>query len=651
MLGVNHIKSLLNKKLILFYFAVIFFWLKTYLIYKTEFNLGVNNGMQQFLLMLNPISSALLFLGIALLFKGRRQHWVLLAMNFVLTFFLYANVAYYRFFNDFITVPVLFQTQNFGKVGGSAAALLEPTDILYFLDTILLLALILSKSLKMPARLSRRSISKVYLAGLLILGVNIGLAEADRPQLLTRSFDRNYLVKYLGAYNFAIYDIIQNTKSSAQRVMADSNDIAIVENYTSSKYTKPNPDYFGAAKGMNVIYISMESFQNFLIGYKLHGEEVTPFLNALAKDPNTIYFPNFFHQTAQGKTSDAEFLMENSLYPLPQGSVFTTKAQNTYQGLPAILKDKGYYSAVFHGNNKSFWNREEMYKSLGYDMFYDATYYNMREENVINYGLEDKPFFKETIPYLQSIPQPFYTKLITLSNHFPYPIDEEDQSIEPAETGDKTVDGYFQTARYLDEALKQFFEDLKVSGLDKNTMIVMYGDHYGISENRKEAMSKIMNKEIDDFKQAQLQRVPLFIYAPGLKGFVNETYGGEVDVRPTVLRLLGLDTTHQVAFGTDLLSKERDEIVAFRNGDYITDQVTSVKGKIYDNQTGQIVEDTTPYQKYSDIVKNELELSDKVVYGDLLRFHKLSGIKTTEKTKLDYTKAEHFNEDWNDEQK
>ncbi|MBT2690999.1 LTA synthase family protein [Bacillus sp. ISL-47] len=644
-------KSLLNKKLVLFYFAVILFWLKTYSIYKIEFNLGVNNGMQQFLLLLNPVSSTLLFLGIALLFKGRKQHWVLLAMNFVLTFFLYANVAYYRFFNDFITVPVLFQTQNFGKVGGSAAALLEQTDILYFLDTILLLALILSKSLKMPARLSRRSLSKVYLAGLLILGVNIGLAEADRPQLLTRSFDRNYLVKYLGAYNFAIYDIIQNTRSSAQRVMADSSDIAIVENYTSSKYTKPNPDYFGAAKGMNVIYISMESFQNFLIGYKLHGEEVTPFLNALAKNPNTIYFPNFFHQTAQGKTSDAEFLMGNSLYPLPQGSVFTTKAQNTYQGLPAILKDKGYYSAVFHGNYKSFWNREEMYKSLGYDMFYDATYYNMREENVINYGLEDKPFFKETIPYLQSIPQPFYTKLITLSNHFPYPIDEEDQSIEPAETGDKTVDGYFQTARYLDEALKQFFEDLKVSGLDKNTMIVMYGDHYGISENRKEAMSKVMNKEIDDFEQTQLQRVPLFIYAPGLKGFVNETYGGEIDVRPTVLRLLGIDTTHQVAFGTDLLSKEREEIVAFRNGDYITEQVTSVKGKIYDNQTGQIVEDTTPYQKYSDLVKNELELSDKVVYGDLLRFHKLSGIKTTEKTKLDYTKAEHFNEDWNDVQK
>lgn len=60
---------------------------------------------------------------------------------------------------------------------------------------------------------------------------------------------------------------------------------------------------------MNVIYISMESFQNFLIDYKLNGEEVTPFLNSLTRNPNTLYFNEFFHQTAKGKTSDAEFLI------------------------------------------------------------------------------------------------------------------------------------------------------------------------------------------------------------------------------------------------------------------------------------------------------------------------------------------------------
>lgn len=643
-----------NKRLDLFSYkplkfyllAVVLLWLKTYFVYRIELNLGVNNGMQQFLLFINPISSAVLFLGISLFFKGRKQQWVLLFIEGFLSLLLFANVAYYRFFNDFITVPVLFQTQNFGQVSGSVGAVLEPYDILYFIDTLLLLALVCMKRVEPSARLPKRSLATVFIAGVLILSTNVALAETDRPQLLTRAFDRNYLVKYLGAYNYTIYDIIQNSKSSAQRVMADSSDIAIVENYTNASYNSPNKDYFGVAKGMNVIYVSLESFQDFLIDYKLNGEEVTPFLNSLTRNENTLYFKNFFHQTAQGKTSDAEFLMENSLYPLPQGAVFTTKAQNMYQGLPAILRDKGYYSAVFHGNNKTFWNREEMYKSLGYDMFYDSSYYNMIDENVLNYGLEDKPFFKETIPYLTSLPEPFYAKLITLSNHFPYPLDEEDQSIPPANTGDNTVDSYFQTARYLDEALKQFFDDLKKSGLDKNTLVVMYGDHYGNSENRKEAMSEVIGKEVNDFEQAQLQRVPLIIYAPGLKGFVSETYGGQIDVRPTVLHLLGIDTKHQISFGDDLLSKDRDEIVAFRNGDFVTDEVTSIKGKIYDNRTGQVVQDKSNYKKYNEIVRTELEMSDKVVYGDLLRFHNLLGIKNVDRSELDYSKAIHLNEDY-----
>ena len=41
---------------------------------------------------------------------------------------------------------------------------------------------------------------------------------------------------------------------------------------------------------MNVIYLHLESFQNFIINYKLNGEEVTPFLNSLTKDKNTTLF-------------------------------------------------------------------------------------------------------------------------------------------------------------------------------------------------------------------------------------------------------------------------------------------------------------------------------------------------------------------------
>ena len=155
-----------------------------------------------------------------------------------------------------------------------------------------------------------RNAAALILVALGISGLNLTLAESDRPQLLTRGFDRNYIVKYLGMYNYTIYDAVQSTKASAQRVIADSNDITEVINFTQSNYAEPNPEYFGAGKGMNVIFVHLESIQEFLIDYKLHGEEVTPFLNSLTKEENMVYFDNFFHQTAQGKTADAEFILE-----------------------------------------------------------------------------------------------------------------------------------------------------------------------------------------------------------------------------------------------------------------------------------------------------------------------------------------------------
>src|SRR5699024_9641672 len=99
--------------------------------------------------------------------------------------------------------------------------------------------------------------------GAIVFAVNLGLAETDRPQLLKRTFDRNYIVKYLGAYNFAIYDAIQNLQSSSQRVLADSNDITVVENYTKNKFAEPDPEMFGIEDREYIIKIYSESFQSF----------------------------------------------------------------------------------------------------------------------------------------------------------------------------------------------------------------------------------------------------------------------------------------------------------------------------------------------------------------------------------------------------
>ncbi|WP_059170588.1 LTA synthase family protein [Bacillus sp. FJAT-27445] len=638
MLQIKHPGEWKNRKYSFFTIAVILFWLKTYIAYQIEFNLGIDNSLQKFLLLINPISSALLFFGFALLFRKKVQFTIMLIINFVLSFLLYANIVYYRFFNDFITVPVLMQTKtNAGQLGDSALSLMSITDVFYFTDTILL-AFLAVKAFGKFKEPGKRSFRLAMLFAITTFLFNLGLAEKDRPQLLTRSFDRAYLVKYLGAYNFTIYDAVQNIKSSSQRALADSSDITEIQNYRNANYTEPDPKLFGQAKGMNVIYISLESLQSFAIDYKLDGQEVTPFLNSLTRDPNTFYFGNIFHQTSQGKTSDAEFLMENSLYPMSQGSVFINKAQNTYHATPAILKGHGYNSAVFHGNYKTFWNRNVMYKALGYDRFFDAEYYTMKEEETKNYGMKDKPFFKESIPLLKSLKQPFYTKFITLSNHFPFEMDEGDTTFPAGTTGNDVVDHYFQSANYMDEAIEQFFNDLKASGLYDNTMVVMYGDHYGISENHNEAMSQVVGEEITAFKNAQMQRVPVFIHAPGVKGGQIDRFGGQLDVRPTVLHLLGIDTKDFLEFGSDLLSPDHHNVVGFRNGDFITPEVTQVNEKCYDTSTGELTEDEAMCSENAERVKNELEMSDEIVLKDLLRFYTPDGFKPINPNDYEYIK-------------
>ena len=188
-------------------------------------------------------------------------------------------------------------------------------------------------------------------------------------------------------------------------------------------------------------------------------KEITPFLNEFIKD--SFYFDNFYHQTGQGKTSDAEFIVENSLYPLDRGSVFFTHATNEYTATPEQLKKYGYSSAVFHSNDKTFWNRDVMYPALGYDRYFNLNDYAGTEQMSVGWGLKDKEFFEQSIPKLKSLPQPFYTKFITLTNHFPFLLNPEDQYVDEFNSESGVVNRYFPTVRYTDEALKLFIQQLK----------------------------------------------------------------------------------------------------------------------------------------------------------------------------------------------
>ena len=643
--------SLHKRKISLFAFflmTVFTVTLKTYFSYYVDFSLGVKGLVQNLILLMNPYSLIALILSIFLFFKGKKAYWFIFIGGFLLTFLLYANVVYFRFFSDFLTFSTLNQASNVESMGGAVSASFKWYDFVYFIDTIVYLFILIFKRSWLDKRVfSKKFVPVVMAASIALFFLNLAFAESDRPELLTRTFDHKYLVKYLGPYNFTVYDGVKTIQNKQQKALANEDDLTKVLNYTKQKNTEPNSEYYGIAKKKNIIKIHLESFQTFLINKKVNGKEVTPFLNKLSTGNDDFrYYPNFFHQTGQGKTSDSEFTMDNSLYGLPQGSAYSLKGDNTYQSLPAILDQKeGYTSDVMHGDYKTFWNRDQIYKHFGIDKFYDATYYDMSDENVVNLGLKDKPFFKASAEYQSKMKQPFYSHLITLTNHYPFTLNSEDASIDKPNTGDSTVDGYIQTAHYLDQALEQYINDLKAKGLYDDSVIMIYGDHYGISENHNNAMEKLLGEQITPAKFTDLNRTGFWLKIPGKNGTVDETYAGQMDVMPTILHLVGIDSKNYLMFGTDMLSKDHNDVIPFRNGDFITKDYKFVNGKVYSNKNNELI--TTPpkdLEKNKKQVEKDLEMSDEVLNGDLFRFYNNPDFKKINPSKYDYKIGPHGNQ-------
>ncbi|GIN85486.1 lipoteichoic acid synthase-like YqgS [Heyndrickxia sporothermodurans] len=617
--------SKLNKaSIILPIVGALFLWIKTYIVYKTGFHIKIENWMQEFILILNPASFLLFIFGLSLFFKTEKvRNGYILFVSFLLSFIIYANVVFYRFFTDFLTLPVLFQTSNFGDLGESASAEINWWDFFFFIDVFLLLMIIKMK----PKMVNFQSIKRVnrrayFLVTAAILFLNLGLSEAERPQLLSRTFDREILVKNIGTYNYHLYDLFLQSKSSAQKAMADGSRLVDVENYVRANYVKPNEKLFGIAKGRNVIVISLESTQSFVINSKVNGQVITPYLNQLIKD--SYYFDHFYHQTGQGKTADAEFLIENSLYPLNRGAVFFTHASNKYNSLATKLNENGYYTSGMHANNKSFWNRDIMYKSLGYQKFYSSNSYTITDENSVGWGMKDIPFFQQSVDLMKEMPKPFYAKMITLTNHHPFTLDESDRFIEEYTSNDKTVNRYFTTVRYEDESIKEFMIKLKQAGLYDKSIIIMYGDHYGISENHHLAMGQYLGKEITPFVHADLQKVPFIVHIPGVtdkgRGKIISKVSGQIDVRPTILHLLGIETKKDIQFGEDLFSPDHRNFTIFRDGQFVTDKYVWAANTCYSKNTEEQV-DKELCRIYKENTATELNFSDEIIYGDLLRFY------------------------------
>ena len=123
-----------------------------------------------------------------------------------------------------------------------------------------------------------------------------------------------------------------------------------------------------------------------------------------------------------------------------------------------------------------------------------------------------------------------------------------------------------------------------------------------------------------------------------MQGGMNHNYGGQTDLLPTVLHLMGIDTQNFIQFGSDLLSEEHNQVVPFRNGDFVSPSIYSINEKFYDVETGLQLDDSQldSANAIKDEVEERLKFSDKVVNGDLLRFYTPTGYTPVDPSKYNY---------------
>jgi lipoteichoic acid synthase len=337
-----------------------------------------------------------------------------------------------------------------------------------------------------------------------------------------------------------------------------------------------------------------------------------PILSELSQ--RSFYFNNIYYQIGAGNTSDAEFLMNNSLYPVSEGAAYFRFPTNNYISLPQVLEQTGYGTYAFHAYNPSFWNRSVMYQSLGFDKFVSNMDYV--QDKKIGWGLADESFYVQSLDMIDT-GGPFYAFMISLSSHHPFNF-FDNYEFDVGKYEDTVFGNYIKAANYDDYALGILFDELKKRDLYDNSVIVIYGDHFGLNRDQTIDALEFLDRENNDFEWAKLQKVPLIIHCPGMQeGKTVDITGGQIDILPTIANLIDIEIPY--ALGKDLLNSDEGYAV-LRNGSVFTDRYIylSSSGEVYDINSGEPV-DNPEFRAEIDKLNSELLISDLIIEKNAIK--------------------------------
>lgn len=397
------------------------------------------------------------------------------------------------------------------------------------------------------------------------------------------------------------------TISNAARFVENPRDVAIVLNTPFSLFRtygkKPlvrynfydrdrlkelyNPHYIPAVSKPfqpdNVVIIILESFAREYIGAlnkDIDGGTYTgytPFIDSLISVSLT-----FDVSVANGKKSiDAMPSILASVPSLETPYIISHYANNIVDGLPSLLKKKGYYSAFFHGAPNGSMGFDSFAKMAGFDDYYGLDQYPEKSDFDGMWGVWDEPFFKFFASKMNSFPQPFLASIFSISSHHPFKV--------PEKYKDKFKKGpapIIEVVGYTDFALREFFDDISSAPWFKNTLFVITADH------TNESIHKEFQNSFGSYC------IPIIFYKPDSKlTGIRKRIAQQIDIMPTILSYLNYNEEY-IAFGNNLADDSYESFAYNTNGstyhfymkDHILEMIDNKSVGLYNYKTDKYLE-------------------------------------------------------------
>lgn len=572
-------------------------------------------------LFLPTLSSILILTAVAMLFKNKTRTIVLLVLNIIISAILIIDTVYYGYFKDIISVAAVRNSLLLGGVSSSVKSVLKGSDFIILIDIVFFIIFSIAYTKINKKQYLFKTRVTIFL-GIFILGSLIDFKyiyklNIDKPRLMHTMSNKLYIVKSLGNLNFHFLDLCNFTSTGiTSKLPINDQREKEIQVFLQSDIDVKKDNFSGIGTGKNLIAIQVEALQQFVIGAKVNGEEITPNINKLIG--KSLYFDNFFYQIAEGNTSDAEFMVNNSLYPAASGAAYFRYDEKDYTSLPGQLKDLGYYTAAFHGNDETFWNRNIMYDLMGFKDFFGKSSFSIDE--IVGMGISDKSFLTQSLDKIKTFKQPFYSFMITLSSHYPFEDIKSYGNFDVNKYEGTLLGNYFKAIHYTDTQLGIFLEELEKEGILDNSILLLYGDHNALPKDYSNDLFEFLNIDnANDLDWYQLQKVPMLIHFPNDSIIdIDHTYSGQMDLYPTLANIFSLPEKNM--FGKDILNPS-DETVIFRNGSFTDGDIfyISWNDKFYNISSGEEIPSTDQLLKLQEAADAELSYSDDVLNHNLIK--------------------------------